>query len=279
MLLPETFNKLFVTVVGLLAVLHYPIQRLPEGIAVPYTLQPQNTEPYLFFHGCFHPAAGITNPCDYLSQFRDHQLAGCSRCSSPQVGYKVGNGIIRLVPYGGYNRHIGLKHRLGYPFIIEGPKFFNGPSAPPDYQHIHRLDSVKIPDTSANLFRGSFPLYQGMVNKNLRLAPPAVYGVNYVLNRRPLRRGNHSYGGRHERQLFLFGRIEISPLLQGFFQLFKGLVKLSQPVLGHFPDIQLVLAVPFVYRNASPRQHFHPVGWFKGKILDRLPKHHTSYSA
>ena len=80
--------------------------------------------------------AKLREPCLQGRRIRHHQLSRGTRRRRPQVGDKIRDGEINLMPDRRNDRQRTRGNRARYNFFIEIPQVLDGPAATPDDQHL-----------------------------------------------------------------------------------------------------------------------------------------------
>ena len=176
---------------------------------------------------------------------------GCGRGGRrSQVGDKVGDDCVGLVPYGGYDGNRAVKYCFCDAFLIEGPEVFEGSSSPANNNDVHFF-CFQRPDPADNAVRGRFSLNDGRVQDNLNIGIAPSCNLNDITDSRTGGGGDNTQAPDKGRNGLFIGRIEHSLLQELLFQLFKAFGQCANAVTDDLVGVELVASCLCVYIHGA----------------------------
>ena len=189
----------------------------------------------------------------------NRQLSRVGRGGCPQIRYKVGNGHIRFMSHSRDHGNFRMVNGVSHPFIIKGPKIFDGTTAPAHDQKVSQPVMIGIADGCGNLTGGFHALHPYRQQQDFAQRIPLAQNPKHIVHRSAGGAGDDTDGTGIFGQRLFVGRIKQALGRQSLLQLFKGSVQIPNAVHSHGGTVQLIGTVSGEHRNLTHGNDLHAV--------------------
>ena len=245
----------------------------------------------LALHGALQPVGQqIKGAQPHLARL-GHQFGGCRGGGRAQVGAKVGNGEIGLVPHPADQRHRALHNGARQLLVVEGPQVLHRPTTAHQQDHIHHRGCfavcrgfafgpcVHLPQCGHHGLGRCSALHLRRDEHHGDVRHAAPQGCHHIVQGGCAQRGDQTDAPWLHRQRAFAARVEQAFAFQLGFEAQELLEQSALPRALHAFNDELQIAPGLVHPQAPAHFHQLPIARRKVKQARRPAEHGTAQLA